>query len=198
MNISSTETYLNIDNYSIRKSNILFFDHDSENVYIIMTGRRPSHHEDSNGITVPYETATATGMAPFASAAALQAYLITLVNMHLENPIVAYNMAGGDKSVVIDFPSGSKYSIQAVWADVAGVNNGTIKVLQSINGVNFDQLKTINAEGVEVDFGIAMSGAAGSANIEDKHGFTGRQMKLVFTAGTITGGTLYVYLNKVA
>ena len=117
--------------------------------------------------------------------------------MELLHKTSAFNMAAGDTFFTVNFNGFEKYSIQAVWADVTGTNNGTIKVLQSLDGVNFDQLKAINVDGDEVDFGITMSGEAGSASIEDKVGFTGKVMKVVFAEGTITGGTLDIYVNKI-
>jgi len=115
-------------------------------------------------------------------------------NLH---KLSAFNMAAGDTFFTVNFNGFEKYSIQAIWADVTGTNNGTIKVLQSLDGTNFDQLKTINSAGAEVDFGITMSGTDGSATIEDKVGFTGKTMKVVFAEGTITGGTLDIYINKI-
>ena len=78
MNISSDAVYLHVGSVSIQKSNILFFDHDAENVYIILSGRKAAHYQDGNNITVPYEEAVIEGQQPFASSAALQAHLITM------------------------------------------------------------------------------------------------------------------------
>jgi hypothetical protein len=78
MEISSDATYLNVGTASIQKANILFFDHDEENVYVILSGRKTSHYNDGNNITIPFAEAEIEGEEPFASAAALQAHLITM------------------------------------------------------------------------------------------------------------------------
>lgn len=109
----------------------------------------------------------------------------------------AYNLAGGNTNVDIKLPGMPRYSIQAVWANVSGTVNGTIKVKQSIDGTNFDQLKALDSDGAETDFGITMSGASGSASLEDKLGLTGETMRIAVAVGSITGGTLSIYLHTV-
>ena len=120
--------------------------------------------------------------------------------MELLTPIAAYDLSDGNTSAILNFKGFEKYSIQAIWADVTGTNNGTIKISQSNEPgetPTFDQMKVIDGTGTEVDFGITMSGTDGSATIEDRIGFTGMQMKITVTVGTITGGTLNVYVKKI-
>jgi len=78
MDISSDATYLHVGSASIQKANILFFDHDAENVYVILSGRKAAHYQDGNNITIPFDEAVIEGHDPFASSAALQAHLITM------------------------------------------------------------------------------------------------------------------------
>lgn len=108
--------------------------------------------------------------------------------------ISAYNLASGNTNFDIKLPGMPRYGIQAVWANVTGTVNGTIKVKQSIDGTNFDQLKALDSDGAETDFGITMSGASGSASLEDKLGLTGETMRIAVTVNSITGGSLSIYL----
>lgn len=78
MTISSDETYLHVDTKSIKKSNILFFDHDEENVYVILSGRKVAHYSDGNNVTIPFDQAVIEGQQPFESSAALQTHLLTI------------------------------------------------------------------------------------------------------------------------
>ncbi len=108
--------------------------------------------------------------------------------------IDAYNLAGGNKTVDIELPGMPAYSVQAVWSGLTGTKNGTIKLQQSIDGTNFDQLKALDSTGTETDFGISLTATPGSASLEDKFGFSGNVLRVAVAVGSITGGTLTVYL----
>lgn len=77
MTITSDENYLHIGTKSVVKANILFFDRDETNVYVVMGGRKLSHYEDGNGITLPFAEVEVAGEDPFESAEALQTFLLT-------------------------------------------------------------------------------------------------------------------------
>ena len=109
--------------------------------------------------------------------------------------IDAYNLAGGNKNVDIELPGMPPYSVQAVWSGITGTRNGTIKLKQSIDDTNFDQIKALDSSGTEVDFGIDVTTASGSASLEDKFGLSGNSLRVSVAVNSITGGTLSVYLN---
>lgn len=109
----------------------------------------------------------------------------------------SYNLASGSRNVDVSLPGGPKYTLQAVWSGVSGTANGTIKLQQSLDGINFDQIKTINASSEEVDFGINIDSASGSESLEDKLGFIGDTLRIAIAVGSITGGTLSIYLNAI-
>lgn len=109
----------------------------------------------------------------------------------------AYDLALGSKNIDIKRPGGPKYSIQFAWSGLTGTKNGTVKIKQSLDGTNFDQLKTMDASGAEVDFGISITTTAGSATLEDKDGFTGEYMRVALAVGSITGGTISITLNTI-
>lgn len=107
-----------------------------------------------------------------------------------------FDLASGSANQDIAIANFPPYSLQAVWSGVSGGTNGTVKIKQSNDGTNFDQLKTINADGEEVDFGIDIDSASGSDSLEDKLGFSGRHMRIAVAVGSITAGTLTVILNQ--
>lgn len=76
MTITSDATYLKVGSKSLRKENILFFDRDETNVYVIMSGRRYGYMYDDNNIVI--SLAEVTGIGPFATTALLQAHLETM------------------------------------------------------------------------------------------------------------------------
>ncbi len=77
MTITSDATYLKVGKKSIKKSNILFFDRDEANVFIILSGRRYGYLYDDNNIVIPFADAEITGQT-FATSVALQTYLETM------------------------------------------------------------------------------------------------------------------------
>lgn len=109
--------------------------------------------------------------------------------------INAYNLASGSKNVDIELPGCPKYSLQVIWSGITGTANGTIKLQQSLNGTNFDQIKAINASGEEVDFGVSIDSTSGSETLEDKLGFIGWKLRITIAVGSITGGNLTVIIN---
>jgi len=57
-------------------ANILFLDSDDNNLYIIMSGRKTGHFEDTNNITVPYLSCTNPAAE---SASALKLAVVELI-----------------------------------------------------------------------------------------------------------------------
>jgi len=108
-----------------------------------------------------------------------------------------WDITNGGISKVIPELTGKKYSLQAVWSGLTGTLDGTIKVLQSNDGINYDQLMTLDADGAEVDFDIDLDSAAGSETIEDKDGFMGKNMMITLGIGSLTAGLVSLYLNIV-
>jgi len=107
-----------------------------------------------------------------------------------------FNLASGNANQDLAIAGFPPYSLQAIWSGLTGTPNGTVKIKQSNDGINFDQLKTMNAEGEEVDFGIDIDSAGGSDSLEDKLGFSGVHMRIAVAVGSITAGTLTVILNQ--
>lgn len=193
MNITADTTYLHIGSRSVKRSNIKMIDYDDKFVYIMVSDQRSARYGDENSILIALTDTV--NLVTYSTPALLKSAILSLFDGELLHVLEDYDISDGGTSVEVPIPGNCKYAIQAVWADVTGTNNATIKAAQSLDGTNYDQLKTINASGDEVDFGITMSGASGSAQIEDREGFTGRKLKLTFAEGTATGGTLNVYVN---
>jgi len=107
-----------------------------------------------------------------------------------------FDLADGAANQDIAIQGFVPYSLQVVWSGVTGGTNGTVKIKQSNDGINFDQLKTIDADGAEADFGIDIDSASGSESLEDKLGFTGLHMRIAVAVGAITAGALTVVLNQ--
>lgn len=193
MNITADSTYLHIGSRSVKRSSIKMFDVDDKFVHIILSDQRTARYGDENSLLVTI-TDTVNSVA-YSTLALLKSALLDLYEGELLHVIDNYDISNGGTYVEIPMPGNCKYAVQAVWADVTGTNNATVKASQTLDGTNYDQLKTIDAAGNEVDFGITLSEASGSAQIEDCEGFTGRKLKLTFAEGTATGGTLNVYVN---
>jgi len=105
------------------------------------------------------------------------------------------DLSSGLKTIDVQMKPFGRYSLQVVWEDIAGGTDGTVKLKQSIDGVNYDQIKTLNASSEEVDFGVDISTEAGSSTLEDKDGFTGSNLRITIDPGQITDGNVYLFLN---
>lgn len=114
----------------------------------------------------------------------------------MENILVNYNLAGGNKTVVRNIPRSSKYCLQAIWTGLTGTLNGRIVLYQSLDGVNFDTIKTYSESGALVDFSLPLSLASGSGQLVDAEGFTGYWLKASIEVTGITGGTLNIILAE--
>lgn len=105
------------------------------------------------------------------------------------------DLSAGNHNQDVQMPGFPPYSLQAVWSGVTGGTNGTIKLKQSNDGTNYDQIRTIDEDGEAADFGISIASASGSGSVEDKLGFTGIHMRIAVAVGSITAGTLVLTLN---
>lgn len=114
----------------------------------------------------------------------------------MEKILNNYNLAGGNKSIVKNPPRSSKYCIQAVWANLTGTLNGRIVLSQSLDGVNFDTIKTYSESGALVDFALPLSNASGSGQLVDAEGFTGYWLKAYVEVSGITGGTISITIAE--
>lgn len=76
--ISADTNFLKVGQKSIRKENILFYDRDNANVYIIISGRKFGSMGDDNGITIPFDQAEIAGHDTFVDTEELQHYLETM------------------------------------------------------------------------------------------------------------------------
>lgn len=195
MNITANTKFINFGSKSVAKSAIKMIAEKDSSVVVLLSDNRSAHYGDENSIIL-----TASDTINGASYSSLADMVESLVNLAISSSIIVaaiidHDIEDGAASALVRIPAGNKYCVQAVWEDVTGTNNATITASQSIDEENYDTLKTINSDGEEVDFAIALSGTDGSAQIEDKQGFTGSILKLTFAAGTATGGNLNVYVN---
>ena len=109
--------------------------------------------------------------------------------------IDAYDLSEGDKSIIFNIDANLKHCFQAVWADLTGTLNGKISFFQSLDGTNFDLIKTYTDLGL-VNWEILLDSADGSEHVENTEGFVSYWIKVTVDVNSITGGTLTLWYKE--